>query len=428
MDEPQQDRRTPWLWLLVGSAILTQTTLNLVRPTVSYQLLGMGADAATVGLVTSAYALLPLVLIMWLGRLAERLSRLSLLIAAGALIFAGACLLLSFAHTILLVAVGSVILGVAHIVFTIGGQSAIARHMPPSDLDRGFGWFTAGYAVGQLVGPLLGGFLLSSGSDADDRAAGIRIAMLVGMVVAAAAVPVIAPLLFGSARPQDHGASSALTKPAEDDGEAAEAGAAASAAEPDGRPTMLRILRLPRIPSHMVASLALLTMMDLLIAFLPVVGEQHGVAPMWVGVFLAVRAGATIASRICLPWLSARFRRSDLVIVSLLGAGLMFVSTPWTLTWTVVTIILMAVGGFFLGLGQPLTMTLVVQSVPTAWRSTALAVRLLGNRLGQVALPVAAGAIATVVGPGGAIWFASALLLVSGAEKAIRRRPGGLRR
>jgi MFS family permease len=88
----------------------------------------------------------------------------------------------------------------------------------------------------------------------------------------------------------------------------------------------------------------------------------------------------------------------------------------------------MAVGGFFLGLGQPLTMTLVVQSVPTAWRSTALAVRLLGNRLGQVALPVAAGAIATVVGPGGAIWFASALLLVSGAEKAIRRRPGGLRR
>lgn len=427
MQAQQEDRRTPWLWLLVGTAVLTQTTLNLVRPTISYQLLGMGADAATVGLVTSAYALLPLALIMWLGRLAEKTTRLSLLIAAGAVIFAGSCLLLSFAHTVLLVAVGSVILGIAHIVFTIGGQSAIARHMPPGDLDRGFGWFTAGYAVGQLLGPLLGGFLLGSGSDADARAAAIRVAMLTGMVVAAAALPVIAPLVLGAARPH-HDASATTGESPATGGDPDDQGSAASGAEPDGKPTMLRILRLPGIPSHMVASLALLTMTDLLIAFLPVVGEQQGVAPVWVGVFLAVRAGATIASRICLPWLSARFRRSDLVIVSLLGAGITIVATPLTLTWAVVTMVLLAVGGFFLGLGQPLTMTLVVQSVPTAWRSTALAVRLLGNRLGQVALPVAAGGIATAVGPGGAIWFAAALLLISGAEKAVRRRPGSLRR
>jgi len=407
-----------WLWLLVGSAILTQTTLNLVRPTVSYQLLGMGADAGAVGAVTSAYALVPLVLVLWLGRLTERTPRLSVLIGVGAVIFSAACLLLAVATTVVVVATASVVLGVAHIVFTIAGQAAIARYLPSAELDRGFGWFTAGYAVGQLIGPVLGGLMLGTGGDADERAAAIRLTMVVGALVSLAAVPVIVPLIVGAAKPDaGDGPSRAEDPPPRSP--------SASADQPAERepaaPTMLGILRVPSVPSHMVASLALLAMLDLLIAFLPVVGERQGVSPVWIGAFLAVRAGATIVSRICLPWLSARFRRSDLVIVSLLGAGATIVATPSTLTWTTLTIVLMAVGGFFLGLGQPLTMTLIVRAVPLTWRSTALAVRLMGNRLGQVALPVAAGGVAATVGPAGAIWFAGLLLVVSGAEKTVRR-------
>ena len=408
-----------WLWLLVGSAILTQTTLNLVRPTVSYQLLGMGADAGAIGAVTSAYALLPLVLVLWLGRLTERTPRLSVLVAVGAVIFSASCLLLSLATTIWVVALASVVLGIAHIVFTIAGQAAIARYLPSEELDRGFGWFTAGFAVGQLIGPVLGGLMLGTGADPDDRIAAIRMIMLVGAVVSLAAVPVIAPLLLGRALPgTSAGAPGAEGPQPTPRGSSADAepGAASASA-----PTMLGILRVRSVPSHMVASLALLAMVDLLIAFLPVVGEQHGVSPVWVGVFLAVRAGATILSRVFLPWLSARFRRSDLVIVSLLGAGAMIVATPSTLMWPTVTIVLMAIGGFFLGLGQPLTMTLIVRAVPMTWRSTALAVRLMGNRLGQVALPMAAGVVASTVGPAGAIWFAGLLLVISGGEKSLRR-------
>lgn len=407
-----------WLWLLVGSAILTQTTLNLVRPTISYQLLGMGADAGAVGMVTSAYALLPLVLVLWLGRLTEKTPRLSVLIAVGAVIFAASCLLLSIATSVWVVALASVVLGVAHIVFTIAGQAAIARYLPSDELDRGFGWFTAGFAVGQLIGPVLGGMLLGTGADPDERTATIRMIMLIGAAVSLAAVPVIAPLILGMSLPGSHTDDAAEDGPSpRSRSAAAEEGPAADSAAP----TMLGILRVPSVPSHMVASLALLAMVDLLIAFLPVVGEQRGVSPVWVGVFLAVRAAATILSRICLPWLSARFRRSDLVIVSLLGAGVMIVATPSTLTWPTVTIVLMAIGGFFLGLGQPLTMTLIVRAVPMTWRSTALAVRLMGNRLGQVALPMAAGVVASTVGPAGAIWFAGLLLVISGGEKTVRR-------
>jgi MFS family permease len=82
--------------------------------------------------------------------------------------------------------------------------------------------------------------------------------------------------------------------------------------------------------------------------------------------------------------------------------------------------VLLAIVGFFLGLGlglglgvglgQPITMTLITQAVPPDARGAALALRLLGNRLGQVALPVGAGLLAAPTGPGGALWMSSAVL------------------
>ncbi len=66
-----------------------------------------------------------------------------------------------------------------------------------------------------------------------------------------------------------------------------------------------------------------------------------------------------------------------------------------------------------MGFGQPLSMTLVVQRVPEQARATALAVRLTGNRIGQVATPAAAGVIAGSAGAGSVFWLLSAMLVAS---------------
>lgn len=77
----------------------------------------------------------------------------------------------------------------------------------------------------------------------------------------------------------------------------------------------------------------------------------------------------------------------------------------------------------FEGFGQAFTpmnlLSLITLAVPRDWKGTALAVRLLGNRVGQVALPLAAGALAGPLGPGAAIWFSVAVLLLSGVEQAV---------
>ena len=60
--------------------------------------------------------------------------------------------------------------------------------------------------------------------------------------------------------------------------------------------------------------------------------------------------------------------------------------------------------------------------MPASWRGSALAVRLVGNRVGQVAMPLLAGLVAAPLGPAGAIWSTCAVLVGSGLEKTLRRR------
>jgi len=71
------------------------------------------------------------------------------------------------------------------------------------------------------------------------------------------------------------------------------------------------------------------------------------------------------------------------------------------------------VAGFGMGFGQPLSMTLVVQLVPEQAKSTALAVRLTGNRIGQVATPATAGVVAGNAGASSVFWLLGAILVAS---------------
>ncbi|STX07196.1 MFS transporter [Kocuria rosea] len=413
-------RSGAWLWFLVAGALLTQTALNLVRPVTTYKLLSLDADSVTVGLVTAAYAVVPLVTAMWLGRMTDRVRDLRTMVVVGALVLALGAGALALAPSVALVAVASALLGMGHLVFTIAGQSAVARFSPPDQLDKGFGWFTAAFSAGQLVGPLLVGVLLGTGSDvaSPERVADITLSLWIGAGLSVLVVPVM--LLR---RP----ASGAAGAPARNDDAAAAEQAAPATGELEvvpgtaPRASMLRILEVPGIPSHMLASLALLAMLDILTAFLPLVGERAGVSPAWIGVLLAVRGGASIVSRVLLPWLAHRMSRRALLLVSLYGAGITLAVPPAVITVPWLAAVLLFVGGFCLGLGQPITMTLVSTAVPTSWRGSALAVRLVGNRAGQVAMPLLAGLVAAPLGPAGAIWSTCAVLLVSGLEKTVRR-------
>ncbi|MEU9391203.1 MFS transporter [Streptomyces sp. NPDC048324] len=382
-----------WLLRLVIAFSFAQGAVSMARPAVSYRALALGADERAVGVIAGVYALLPLFAAVPLGRRTDH-GRCAPLLPVGVALIAGGCALSGLAGSLWAMAVWSGVMGLGHLCFVIGAQSLVARRSAPHEQDRNFGHFTIGASLGQLVGPIAAGALIGG----PDMAGTSALALLVAGAGAAAA--------FTSLwRIEDRTAVNSR------------------AAQAD-RVAVGSILRARGVPAGMLVSLSVLSATDILTAYLPVVGEHRGIAPSVIGVLLSLRAGATIACRLVLtPLLRLLGRPALLTVTCLLAAvlcaGVALPVPVWALG------LMLTVLGFCLGVGQPLSMTTVVQAAPDGARSTALALRLTGNRLGQVAAPATAGLVAGLVGAAAPFVMLGGLLLLSAGVALRSPAPDG---
>ncbi|GGZ06938.1 MFS transporter [Streptomyces poonensis] len=372
-----------WLLRLVIAFGFAQGAVSMARPAVSYRALALGADEGAVGVIAGVYALLPLFVAVPLGRRTDH-GRCAPLLPVGVVLISGGCALSGVADSLAAMAAWSGVMGLGHLCFVIGAQSIVARQSAPHEQDRNFGHFTIGASLGQLVGPIAAGALIGGRDMAGTSA--------LALLVAAAGAAVACTSLW---RIEHRTAPTSRAKDAE-------------------RVPVHRILRTRGVPGGIFVSLAVLSATDILTAYLPVVGEHRGIAPSVIGLLLSLRAAATIACRLVMtPMLRLLGRTALLTVTCLLAAVLcagIAVPVPvWALA------VMLAVLGFCLGVGQPLSMTTVVQAAPDGARSTALALRLTGNRLGQVAAPAAAGLVAGVAGVAAPFVMLGALLLLSSA-------------
>ncbi|MFF1921102.1 MFS transporter [Streptomyces sp. NPDC058221] len=385
-----------WLLRLVIAFAFAQGAVSMARPAVSYRALALGADARAIGVITGVYALLPLFAAVPLGRRTDH-GRCAPLLPLGVALIAGGCALSGRADSLTAMAAWSGVMGLGHLCFVIGAQSIVARQSAPAEQDRNFGHFTIGASLGQLIGPIAAGYLISERDGAMGRTSSL--ALLVAAAVAAVSVGALwriehraAP---GAARRATHG----------------------------NKVPVGRILRARGVPAGIFISLAVLSATDILTAYLPVVGEHRGIAPATVGLLLSLRAAATVACRLVMTPMLRVLGRPALLTTTCLLAGLLCAGVALPVPVAVLAVML-AVLGFCLGVGQPLSMTTVVQAAPAAARSTALALRLTGNRLGQVAAPASAGLVAGVAGTAAPFVMLGALLLAA-AGLGIR---GGISR
>ncbi|WP_282701566.1 MFS transporter [Streptomyces sp. CC219B] len=373
-----------WLLRLVIAFGFAQGAVSMARPAVSYRALALGADERAVGVIAGVYALLPLFAAVPLGRRTDH-GRCAPLLPVGVVLISGGCALSGIADSLATMALWSGVMGLGHLCFVIGAQSLVARQSAPHEQDRNFGHFTIGASLGQLVGPIAAGALIGG----PDMAGTSALALLVAAAGAAVAVTSLWRI--------EHRAT-----------------AAKSRTQQGERVPVHRILRARGVPGGIFLSLCVLSAADILTAYLPVVGEQRGIAPSVIGLLLSLRAAATIACRLVLTPLVRLLGRTALLTVTCLLAAVLCVGIALPVPVWALAVIL-AVLGFCLGVGQPLSMTTVVQAAPEGARSTALALRLTGNRLGQVAAPASAGLIAGVAGAAAPFVMLGALLLLSSA-------------
>ncbi|MFI2116527.1 MFS transporter [Streptomyces rubiginosohelvolus] len=357
-----------WLLRLVIAFAFAQGAVSMARPAVSYRALALGADETAVGVIAGVYALLPLFVAVPLGRRTDH-GRCAPLLPLGVLLISGGCALSGLVSSLPAMAAWSGVMGLGHLCFVIGAQSIVARQSAPHEQDRNFGHFTIGASLGQLIGPIAAGALISGQGGALGRTSALALLVSAGVcAVALTSLWRIEHRRTTDARPRT-----------------------------DGKVPVRTILGTRGVPAGILISMAVLSATDILTAYLPVVGEHRSIAPATVGLLLSLRAAATIACRLVMTPLLRLLGRRALLTTSCLLAGLLCAGVALPVSVPVLAVML-AVLGFCLGVGQPLSMTTVVRAAPDGARSTALALRLTGNRLGQVAAPAAAGLIAGAVG------------------------------
>ncbi|MFF3834231.1 MFS transporter [Streptomyces sp. NPDC002458] len=386
--EPRPGRG--WLLRLVIAFAFAQGAVSMARPAVSYRALSLGADEQAIGVITGVYALLPLFAAVPLGRRTDH-GRCAPLLPVGVLLIGGGCALSGTSGSLPALAAWSGVMGLGHLCFVIGAQSLVARQSAPAEQDRNFGHFTIGASLGQLIGPIAAGYLISERDGAMARTSAL--ALIVSAAVAAVSLTSLWRIEHRSAPGAPRGT--------------------------DRKVPVGGILRTRGVPAGIFISLAVLCATDILTAYLPVVGENRGIAPATVGLLLSLRAAATIACRLVMTPMLRRVGRAALLSTTCLLGGLLCAAVALPVpVWGLA--VMLAVLGFCLGVGQPLSMTTVVQAAPADARSTALALRLTGNRLGQVAAPASAGLIAGVAGTAAPFVMLGALL-VGAAGLGLRR-------
>ncbi|MFE9889560.1 MFS transporter [Streptomyces scopuliridis] len=383
-----------WLLRLIIAFGFAQGAVSMARPAVSYRALSVGADERAIGVITAVYALLPLFAAVPLGRRTDH-GRCAPLLVAGVVLISAGCALSGTSGSLPELAAWSGVMGLGHLCFVIGAQSIVARRSAPDEQDRNFGHFTIGASLGQLAGPVAAGLLVSG------QGAEMARTSALALLVSAAAAAVSFTSLWRT---------EASTVPD------------APASRRSAKVPVRRILRTRGVPAGIFISLAVLSATDVLTAYLPVIGEERGIAPTVIGLLLSLRAAATIACRLVMtPMLRWLGRTVLLTVTCLLGgllcAGIALPVPVWGLA------LMLAALGFCLGVGQPLSMTTVVRAAPDGARSTALALRLTGNRLGQVAAPASAGLVAGVAGTAAPFVMLGALL-VGAAGLGLRTSSG----
>ncbi|WP_204342946.1 MFS transporter [Micromonospora terminaliae] len=373
--------------LLLTHTVAVQAVTFMLRPASAYRALELDVPGAWLGVLGASFAVVPLVLAVPSGHAVDRLGERRVALAGSALLVAAGLGFVLLAGSVVGLVLASMLLGTAHLCAVVAQQALVANRTPADRYDAAFGYYTFAASLGQALGP---GLIVLFGGD---RTIPDTRAIFLGATVVALPLLVVALFLRPSGQHR-------------------------RAAGGSGAGGLGDLVRRPGLVRALTVSCVVLAAVDITLVYLPALGAERGIAAGSIGALLGVRAVASMASRLLLGRLVAalgrRFVLVGTVVLSAVGLALLLPPLPFA-----VLLVVVAVAGLGLGAGQPLTMSFLAEVAPPGLRGRAMSLRLTGNRLGQVLIPSAAGALAAGTGAAGVLGCTAAGL--AGAAVAATR-------
>jgi predicted MFS family arabinose efflux permease len=375
---------------LLLTSVVIQTVYAIVRVTTSYRAIELELPVVWLGVISATFAIFPMVLAVWVGRLLDR-GHDAEAAWIGAALFAASCAGFYFwANTLVALLLLTALFGIGHLFLMASQQMLCIRCAGPRSRDAAFGNYVVSSAIGQGLGPYVVAWVGGS-STLPATAPLFRIALVIALaslVTSAAIRP--APKHMKKERSRE-------VVP------------------------VRTLLRQGGLMAVLVASVITITSMDLLTIYLPLFGAANNIDARNIGGLLTVRSIASLVSRLGYTRVLRLIARQPLTLISMLGSGIGFGCFAFhiPLAGMYAAIILM---GFALGIATTLSLTNVVDLASPAAMGTVMSLRITGNRLGQAAVPFLASLVAAATGVGGIFAIIAVGLAVSGVSVQFSRQ------
>src|SRR5262245_1351883 len=374
---------------LLLTALCEQIVTSLMRVTTSYRAVELDLSVVWLGIITAFFAVLPMATAVKIGRFIDRGNDArTAWIGGGVLVIA--CAGFAALQSLAALLVCTALLGIAHLMLVISQQVLCARHGGRDGVDRMIGNYMVANAVGQGIGPVIVGWAGGSASIPPTR-------LLFTIGLAFAAVTLAGSLMLRPGPP----------RPPKPDG--------------DKPVPVAEIARIPGLKLIFFVSVVTVAAQDLIVVYLPALGAERNISVDIIGMLLAVRAIASMASRFICPWLTVVMGRWRLMAVSTLTSAIFYAASALPLPIPLL-VVMVAAAGFALSNAITVSIATLLAITSDETRGTANSLRMMGNRMGQFVIPFMAGVIAAASGVAGIFIIIGASLGISGAVAQMQRR------
>ncbi len=375
------------MYLIVLLCILNHTAFTGSRVVFSLYAIDLGANSLAIGVLVAFYALCPLLLAIYAGKLIDRVGARVPMLAGTLGVMAGIALpvMLPGLATLYFAAL---LLGSAFMFFFVAVQGVTGAVGQPEDRGRNYGLLSIGFSIASFLGPLIAGFAIDH--------LGFRNALMVlsiGLVLSLVA---------------QWWRADSIPRPAPN-------------VSQEGGQSVLDLLRIPPLRRIFIASGFVSGAWDLYNFYMPVYAHSAGLSASAIGMILATFSAATLVIRLFLPRMLKNHDEVRILTVAIYVASFAYMLFPFfTNAWALAAISFML--GLGLGTGQPLSMNLIYNLAPTGRASEAAGIRVTVNNMAHVTIPLVFGGIGSAMGFA-AVFISNAAVLFAGAFINNRTAP-----
>lgn len=180
-------------------------------------------------------------------------------------------------------------------------------------------------------------------------------------------------------------------------------------AQSHSRPRSWDLLRHAPLRRLLLINWLLATCWDVHTFMVPVLGHERGLSASAIGAILGGFALTAAVIRLILPWVGRAWREWQLIAVAMLSSCVLLFIYPF-MSQALSMGLLSAGLGIFLGMVQPMVVSMLHHISPEHRRGEALGLRLMAINASSAVMPMLMGVLGGALGVFGVFWSVSALV------------------